>query len=783
MELTCDTIYNLGLKEGRGGMMRVEEHADYGQEKKRLEETIHYVTEILDIVDDKEKRLQEEMKDAFLNLDSQDSSLSYSTIMLNTTFLNEIEQNHGALVKAKKKPYFARIDVKIPEKDHVEALYIGKVSVFDGSMENPLVVDWRAPIASLYYDGRIGSTSYLSNGVENQVDLSLKRNYTIEEGQLKDFVDLDISTSDTFLQASLEANAGEKLKDIVSTIQGEQNAIIRADIGSPLIVQGVAGSGKTTIALHRIAYLIYTYAKTFEPENFMIIAPNSLFLDYISQVLPELGAERVKQTTYVDFMMELIGKKYKMADANEKLRKIVSGDRAPELLEEKQIILKTAQFKNQMAMQKRLDCFIDEITSGLLPEEDFYIGKFKAYSKEDIQHMFYVDYVHMPIFKRIESIKKYLTKNTKDINKKRIKKAQEHYDGKLEAIRALQEPLEIRRVKTVPIIEERNAYIEALEKAGKEAVKAYMAKIEKKDLITYYREFMGQYQSLKKHDQAQLEDGIYRYIAEKTQELLAAKTLELEDLAPLVYLKKRLFGIDRNVEVKNVFIDEAQDFSNFQFFVLREVLNTNRFTILGDLAQGIHMYRSLEDWDYLRTEIFSVPVNYLTLEQSYRTTVEIMTKANEVLAQGPMENLIKARPVVRHGKEPDIVCFSESKELYAQLKNQIKQLLAEEMNTIAVITKTTKEAQQVYKQLSKEGSFSIGLFDDKVTKFNHKIAVVPSHLAKGLEFDGVIIVAEEDTYTREALDTKLMYVAMTRALHRMSIYYRQGTIPYFDEEN
>gem|GEM_PF-3662875 len=277
----CESILTEAIKK-RGIKMSIEEHEDYEKEISRLDETIAYIVRLISLVVDKRLKYRQDMREAFTELDDMDSSLSYANILLNTRLLDSLEQNFGLLRKSKDHPYFARMDIRQSDKDNVEEIYIGKISLFDESMETPLVVDWRAPISSVYYDGRLGSTKYSAYGEEFEIDLHLKRQYTIEGGELKHFVDVDISMSDTFLQATLENHASDKLKDIVSTIQAEQNDIIRADIHKPLIVQGVAGSGKTTIALHRIAYLIYTYSDSFEPEDFIIIAPNNLFLDYIS---------------------------------------------------------------------------------------------------------------------------------------------------------------------------------------------------------------------------------------------------------------------------------------------------------------------------------------------------------------------------------------------------------------------------------------------------------------------------------------------------------------------
>ena len=227
------------------------------------------------------------------------------------------------LKKIKGKPYFARIDFTA-KGEKLEKLYIGKLSILDSESQKPIIIDWRAPISNLYYDGRIGESSYESPGGKVDGDISLKRQYFIEDGELLKYSDIDLKANDELLQVALEEKADDRLKNIVATIQGEQNDIIRADMNKALIVQGVAGSGKTTIALHRIAYLIYNYEKEFNPEDFMIIAPNKFFLNYISNVLPDLGVENVKQYTFEDLAYEIIGKKLKISDSNEKLVTIVN---------------------------------------------------------------------------------------------------------------------------------------------------------------------------------------------------------------------------------------------------------------------------------------------------------------------------------------------------------------------------------------------------------------------------------------------------------------------------
>ena len=760
--------------------MSIKKHNDYENEVIRLNDTMTYLENVIYTLAESRIKFKEEIKDAYIHLDFLDSSLSYSSIMMNSKMLDDLEKNFELLMRSRKKPYFSRIDIKHKDKKYSEALYIGKVSLFDQNMESPMVVDWRAPIASVYYDGRLGETTYEVEGQEQTIDLLLKRQYMIDDGKLNDFMDVDISATDTFLQAALGAHASDKLKDIVSTIQGEQNAIIRADINKPLIVQGVAGSGKTTIALHRIAYLIYTFSETFSPENFMIIAPNSLFLDYISQVLPELGADKVKQTTYVTFMMNLIGKKNKMTNHNDKLLALIDSNRTPNDLLSKELIRKSAEFKNSMCMKDVIEKYIEEIKIQMIPNVDFELCDRVIMDYKSINELFLIELSFLPIYNRISKIKLYLSKIVKSESKKMLQDVADDFDNQIEQIRMREDSSETRRIKIVNLMDQRDNLLSLIQKESKNVVNRYMNKIEKKDLLIYYKELMCNSARLGDLSNQQLVAEQYEYIANDSTKLYTSKHFELEDLAALVYLQKFLFGIDDDLDIKNVVIDEAQDFSAFQFYVLRDILKTERFTILGDLSQGIHMYRAIQDWDYLRHHIFKEETAYLTLEQSYRTTIEIMEMANRVLRHSKRENIIYAKPVVRHGDVPSILAYKNKDDVIQSVEKQVSSYKNKGYTTIAIICKTQKEALTIHKKLCKISQYSIALMDDKVEHYNNDIVVIPAHLSKGLEFDAVIICTLEDAYMFEELDIKLLYVAMTRPLHQLSVISIENAMPFFD---
>jgi len=754
---------------------QVWNHPDEEKEIQRLNETIKYVKNTLALLYDKRLRFDQELKEAYKHLDPSDGSSSYSTIMFNAQLLDTMGGQLEQLIAAQKKPYFARIDVKHHDKNAYDQLYLGKVSLFDESMEIPLVVDWRAPVASLYYDGRLGESKYIVEEDVVTVDLALKRQYTIEQGLLKHFMDVDISTSDAFLQAALGQHAGDKLKDIVSTIQAEQNVIIRADIHKPLIVQGVAGSGKTTIALHRIAYLIYTYAKSFKPRDFMIIAPNTLFLDYISQVLPELGAEAVQQVTYLDLMFRWLGKRYAVEPAYHKLVKLIAdGHESPKYSAMKAV----SAFKNNMGMKVLLDQKLRDIEHLLLPEGDIYLDNLLVLSQDTLKEHYWEHYTYLPYYKRIDAIARNLKKKGKEIAKDAIKTIRERVGNRIEGILTTVPPSDERREKVVSLMDRREARVEQIQQAEKQFVKDFLAKVPK---LTAE----GVYQGLLTNVDEMMSFGIAAQMAQditaNTSDLIGRKRWEIEDLAPLVYIKSSLMGVEDS-DMKYVVIDEAQDFGLFQFYVLKQLLKTERFTILGDMAQGIHSYRALPSWEALMQEVFSQRCSYLTLQQSYRTTVEIMDAANQVLLQSELAPYIKgdakldpmalslAKPVVRYGPKPETHVHISPKVLAKAVEEALIWLQNEDYTTIAVIAKTPEDATWLYKQLKPRIGEALMLVDENSEHFNHELLVMPSHLAKGLEFDAVIVVELSSPYGPSALEAKLKYVAMTRAMHWLALH-------------
>lgn len=750
--------------------MAAEKHPNYKEEKLRLETTLGYVEKSIANMLEKKGKLENDI-DRTKRHGTGDNSQQYIELMINSMLQERAALRLRNLLTARSRPYFARIDFHENDKVKAENLYIGKMALIREEDQELVIVDWRAPVANLYYEGRLGEASYQSPDGNIEGRLLLKRQFSIDEGKLKEIFDIDITTNDEFLQASLGANADSRLKEIVSTIQEEQNRVIRADMWTPLIVQGAAGSGKTTIALHRIAYLIYTYERTFKPDNFMIIAPTKFFLNYISEVLPELGVEKTKQTTFEEFAANIIGQKFKIRDTNEKLLSFIAGNPSPEQKERNILLQQESEFKSSMVFRDVLDEYITVVERDFIPKEDFKLLTKVIYRYEEINKLFMLDYSKQPFSKRIEEIKKHLANRLKAQKQAILQEAQSACDKKIAQAKLVLEEGEERQKIIIELIDKKNDFIERVEQYCKNAVKEYVDKISRLNPYEYYKDFVSNKELFHSLVDARMGREAAGFIRESTILDLESGSIDIEDIAPIIYLKYKIHGVDEKLPVKHIVIDEAQDFSVFQLYVLKNIIKDSSFTILGDLSQGIHSYRGIKDWDDVAEHVFGGRCEKLVLEQSYRTTVEIMEAANKVIASLGDENLIPGKPVIRHGNEVEIINKQSRAEIASDIWDKIKELKKQHFKSIAIICKTAEKCSELRKSFN-AGKDAPRIITEKDREYKSGVVIVPAHLSKGLEFDVVFIGdGSAESYGDSELDTKLLYVAMTRPLHRLYIYY------------
>lgn len=644
--------------------------------------------------------MEEEIKNLEYTLEKYNEVIEDSNLKLNhlkelfkfdyDAYLEEkfkLEAEIKALEKAKLVPYFARIDFK--NDKHFDKCYIGKKGVSDYD-NNIITVDWRAPISSLYYDSNGGHCSYEAPEGTIDGDLLLKRQYTIENSKLINFNDVDTVSNDELLKPYLSVSADNRLKNIVSTIQSEQNKIIREKLGKNLVIQGVAGSGKTTVALHRIAYLVYNNREIYKPSDYMVIGPNKFFVSYISSILPDLDVNGVTQNTLDELFENYVNEKF-----------IINN--SLDILKESDEI---AQFKVSMEMKKEIDNYFKKLD--IIPDKNLETNGIKLITNNKIRKIY--ETVNKKIFKSISSqvdrlkllIEKEINDNFDTLSEKLI-----HSNISKKTINSIKENLNVTLNKYFSITNQsvKKIYIEVLTELN--------------------------------YDCSNIKNN----------------QINIEDIPSMLYIKYKMSGSRCYDNYKHIVIDEAQDYGEFTFYALKKLFKNSTFSIYGDLAQSLYPYRSITNWESLDKIYHNFEI--LKLNKSYRTTIEIMNEANKI---NELLHLDKAIPVIRHGEVVEY--FTDAVE---NIINKIK----DKYNTIAIITKTPENANEVYQEL--KNSIDLNLITSSNLNYDKRINVLPSYLSKGLEFDAVILLGEDDFDRNNILDMKLLYVSKTRALHKLFI--------------
>jgi len=709
----------------------------------------------------KKKNQIDELVDYSLRHYNSDNTEQFTELTLNISNQEFIGRKLRDTEKALEKPYFARVDF-LPDDDRKkERIYIGKMTLMDDSSHKLLITDWRAPAAALYYEGRIGRAAYDCPQGHISGEISLKRQYVIEKGELKDITDIDITTNDEFLQAALGSSKDRRLKDIVTTIQSEQNQVIRGGMFQPMVVQGAAGSGKTTIALHRAAFLLYTYENSIAPHQFMIMAPNRLFLSYISEVLPELGVEHIAQTTFEEFAMAFIGRKLKINPSINVIARVVNN------ADYKSAKLAAAHLKASLNYKTLLEKYVRLIIKKTIPKDDFSLDGFVILERAAIARMLTEDYSYLPLAKRINELKKSLTNALRRRKPWIIEGINELYENQKNEIKLLMADSEERRVTITRLLDERDARLRSVTNKSKTAVNQYLKVCKFPEPLNYYLKLFQNHKLFNYLGKGLFSIQELTIIWEETRQSLDVKYLEAEDLPAIMLLKLRLFTHDNSAAARHIIIDEAQDYSLFQFSILKEILGGQSFSILGDINQGIYSYKGIEDWKELCSLIFDENPIFLTLTQSYRTTIEIMEQANNVIQRLRHLAAPLAVPVIRHGNTVSFITVNCLEQAAESINEDISGWTKNGYHSIAVICKTEQECGILKKYLNTE----IVQITGREADYPGGRLIAPSYLAKGFEFDAVIIAnASAEAYTNEPLDIKLLYIAMTRALHELKLY-------------
>ena len=671
------------------------------------------------------------------------------TMQLFRVQLDRLRQLHLASGQA----YFARLDF-IPSGGRPEVWYLGRWGVLNPETLNPVVVDWRSPVANLYYSGQIGAMDYEAPDGRVRGQLTLKRMLTVRQRELVSLFDSGIVSQEAYLQEVLGSISTDRLKEIVSTIQAEQNIVIRHPLSAHLMVQGAAGSGKTTIALHRIAYLLYTFQKILKPENMMILAPNPLFLSYISQVLPDLGVERVIQTTFEGWCRAGMGSRMPKIRRVSRLEQNLNASE-----EERQRAGKTARLKGSLDMMRKLEDFLDHLQTEILPP-CFKMAGVVLMDREELENVFLRDLRHFPLEGRIAELKKMIRNRIQSavaMLKDRYASMTEQQADRLRG--ALPDtPQRQRKIKELYEIRDQR-YLEIDNRAA-EYFSHYREKFPLPDLAGIYRAFL----------ESTAAD------PEELAALLPAEDgMQQEDLPLLAAICRAVYGL-KSRPFKHIVIDECQDFSPCQIELLKQANPAATFTLVGDLYQGIRSDEGIRNWEEWQGPVFRGRADLKQLTISYRNTVEIMDLAQTVAARYPIPGIGKTKPVLRHGEPPRIIPASGEKERLALIRGQVRAWQQEGFHSIALIEKTTEQARKLYNAIGKE--LNARLFSETDSDYHGGVMILPASIAKGMEFDCVgICDASAENFPDNEFLCRVLYVMMTRPLHRLCIWYKGPVTP------
>lgn len=670
---------------------------DLTLENKHLDDTLRVIREKLsslgqELYDDNDKIL--EFKKYIWDTKAELDPTEMRSMMAESDFDVYLMSKKGSyfkkLYKIQNNPYFGSI---IFESDDAreENIYIGITYVSDNM--NYLVHDWRSPIASLFYDYEVGKASYLAPSGLINGNLKRKRQYKIENGKFVHIFDNSINIDDELLQEVLASSSSSKMKNIVNTIQMEQNKIIRNTSDKNLVVQGIAGSGKTSVALHRIAFLLYKI-KNLTSSNVLIFSPNRIFSEYISNVLPELGEENTLETTFHKFLESSIYEYKEIESFTDFISRYYKYN-----VDNVDLVI----YKQSDEIINNINLYIDYLVNKAMFVKEVVIDKYVTYDVEDLNYMLKDRYSKFPLFERINAISIKISENEYRGNKTKAKS--------------------IRRL----LLEALNIDCDY-----------------KKIYMDFYRSNFCMFLNLSDSE-------IVNFVNKKK--------LNYEDACLFAYMKGLLNGFDYNVNILQVVVDEAQDYTKLQYIILSKIFKKASFTILGDVNQTINPYYKYNSLEEI-CEIFNVKSRYLELTKTYRSSENIINYINNILGL----NYVVA---IRKGDNKEVISRCENDNLKEMLLADIN-YLKNIGKSIAIITKNDSEAEYLYELLSNE-VMGLELLSSNSYNFKRDLVIVPSYVAKGLEFDSVIVYTKPNNRYKEN-EKYLFYVACSRAQHQLIVY-------------
>ena len=599
--------------------------------------------------------------------------------------------------KMQDSPFFGRVDFRYEGDEEAETFYIGIGNLSESAGSLPLVYDWRAPVSGLFYDYDKGPASYEAPSGIFEGEVTSKWQYKIRKGKMLYEFESDVKIDDEILGAELGSNGEVQLKNIVRTIQKEQNEIIRNTKDRIMVIQGAAGSGKTSVALHRIAYLLYHDRENLKSSNVLILSPNGVFADYISHILPELGEENIREMSFDLFayreLQDIVGD---CEDRYDQIEHTVLNPKIQDICREKQ----SPEFVS------KLDGFVLRLEDELMNFRDVeYRGC--TLSEKEIIDLFYFKFLDVPLLSRMHSVAEYF-------------------------------------IDQVETLRDRDLSDEERE----EVMECFRSMYETRDCYVLYSRFLEK-EGYRPLPHCQIEKRRLRY----------------EDVYPVLYLKYTLYQCRNHHGIKHVVVDEMQDYSWIQYLLIRKMFPC-RMTILGDKAQT--MEDETQDVLKFLPKIFGKDIRKIVMNRSYRNTMEVAQYANHLTGIEDMELF------ERHGESVDERTFSSTEEaLETVLEKWLNR--REEFETEALIFLTEREAEHAFlyiekrlKEIAPEAENQLCYMNRDSQSFKKGLTVTTFYLAKGLEFDQVFGIFEEDR--ESGLQCQAKYITATRALHELHMY-------------
>lgn len=752
------------------------------QEQERLDNIMEIVTEQIGKLEDETGRRRKEVVDfrkhfwdeVKVNTDSFDDYLETiislrqqsQALSVNQSSHQQSSKRLSELRRIWEIPYFGRIDLLEEETSTTERIYIGVSSLMDASGENFLIYDWRAPISSVYYDYAPGPIEYNTPGGMISGVLEEKWQYIIRGGMIESMFDTSLTIGDEILQQVLGKGTDKHLQSIVATIQQEQNRIIRHDRGRLLIVQGVAGSGKTSAALQRIAYLLYKYRDRLKADQIILFSPNAMFNSYVSTVLPELGEENMQQVTFQDYLNHRLSDAFQVENAYEQLEFVLTGLEDPSY----ETRVASIQFKASSHFFEAIQSYRQSLeTSGMIFKGIKFRGE-RIVSAKQIAERFYSKDTSLRFYNRIEKLREWLNNRIDEVEKMELTKPWVQEEIELlsdEDYREVQSRLQKKHNFKEEMFANYEDEVEVLSRLiVRKKLRSLRKWIEALRFINIKRIYKQIFT-----DSMQIQPWMEGNTPEKWEGICLASVnmldegkLYYEDATPYLLLKELIQGFQMNSSIKHVVVDEAQDYSTFQFEFLKRLFPRAKMTVLGDFNQAIFAHASeTGDFHALSSLYGPEETEVITLDRSYRSTKSIVEFTRGLLPNGERITAFE-----RDGEKPTLTEVSSHAELHRQIISEVFDLREQKYNTIAIICKSAAESAAAYDALAE-------LEEKKLVKSNsleyeQGVVVIPAYLAKGIEFDAVIIYdASAQVYSDESL-RRLFYTACTRAMHHLQLY-------------